>query len=73
MSGAIILLVITVITAEGRPDIVRRMDEPSIEKCWQDAAAFFAQGIPKKYEGMADGLAAQCRANTEALKADEHS
>lgn len=72
MTGPIILLILTVITAEGRPDIViGRMQEPSIGKCLEDAAAFFAQGIQRKAEGAADGLSIECKANAVALKADD--
>lgn len=66
----IIILVLTIITAGPRPDDVRRMEEPSIAKCWEDAAAFFAQGIPKRErDNGAEGLKAECRANAAAVNA----
>lgn len=70
----IVLLILTIITAEGQPDRVRRMPEPSIEKCLEDAAAFMATGIPEREKKAgAEGLAVQCRANAAALKPDERS
>ena len=71
--GPEIALILTIIIAGPHPDVVRSIHEPSIEKCWEDAAAFFAQGIPKRWQGAAGGLAAECRTNAEALKPDDPS
>lgn len=54
-----ILLVLTIITPPDAPDIVRKMREPSIEKCWEDAKAFIEQGVPRNVSGGL-GIAAAC-------------
>jgi hypothetical protein len=56
-----IMLILTLMTAGAdTPDITHKVPEPTIEKCWADAASFLKAGIPPGTSKEVVGIMAAC-------------
>ncbi len=66
MEPTVILLIIAYAMPGRVPDITMKVDEPSLEVCWQEAKEFVERGVPGplKEKGVV-GLYAGCRAPSE--------
>jgi hypothetical protein len=53
-----ILLILTIVTAPGQDDIVKKVDVPTIEECWRQAGEFVNRA-PPEVDGV-QGLMAGC-------------
>ncbi len=66
MEPAVILLIIAYAMPGRVPDIQMKIDEPSLEVCWQEAKEFVERGVPDLLKDKgAVGLYAGCRAPSD--------
>ena len=60
MTELAVILVLTLITAPDKQDIILRRTEASIEACWADAKEMVEHGIPVSMKDDIQGVMAAC-------------
>ena len=60
MTELAVILVLTLITAPDKQDIILRRTEPTIETCWADAKEMVEHGIPTSMKDDIQGVMAAC-------------